>query len=213
MNKDQVILEAADILSKAESLSLSEGANFQQLSLMGKIRKEFKQMQKVVKSDADLKQKQSAIKKFAGELQQFKKDAKKIDDATFWSHIGQWWVKSFTYGLIVNAINTLLPSKDMTVPITGGSMTVKTPGPVANVVNAVNGIRNLVSFIKAIADGLSGDNRSKIRDDTLKAIDEMIQLCNSLSKMTEEELSQVAYKLKSAKKKLKTTDLSGNPVV
>ena len=214
MNKDQVILEAADILSKAESLSLSEGANFQQLSLMGKIRKEFKQMQKVVKSDAGLKQKQSAIKKFAGELQKFKSDAKKIDDATFWSHIGQWWVKSFTYGLIVNIVARLLPGKEMTVPITDDyNMTVKTPGPVANAVNAVNGIRSLVSFIKAIADGLSGDNKSKIRDDTLKAIDEMIKLCNSLSKMSEKELAQVADKLKAAKKKLKTTDLSGNPVV
>ena len=189
MNKDQVILEAADILSKAESLSLSEGANFQQLSITGKVRKAYNQMRKVVKSDASLKQKQSAIKKFSEELAEFKRSAKEIDDVSFWSHIGQWVIQSLSISAIMKIVNSLIPSFY-----------------VNRTLNKAAHLGDIGLLGAAIANGLAKD-KGRIRNDTIKMIDELIKFCNRLSKMSEEELAGVAEQLKAEKKKIKTTTL------
>ena len=197
----KLLIEAADILSNAESIGLDEGAALQQKEIYSQIKAWNKRIIKEMKAAKSLDEKKRAIGEYRDVLKKLREDAKKMDDDTVWSYLGGMFLSTKANNIAaaiiigVGAATGVFTSggisaiaKSFTKGIAQGSL----------LGNAINAGLALATFIAKQASG----KKDAIREDTIAAIDKLISVCDNAMKVTEEDAKKLKNSFKEAGKNL-----------
>lgn len=196
----KLLIEAADILAKAEEASIDEGAALQSNAILSKVKSWNKKIVKDMKSNKPLDEKKKSIGEYRNALKAFRKEAEKIDDDTVWSYLGTLFLATKT----INIVSAIVAGLGFAVGeadkygILGSISKGAAGGTALGVVtgNLSNAIIAIMAYIQRSRKG----EKSNIRKSTIETINKLIKVCDAAMKVSEEDVKKARNQFKKAGK-------------
>lgn len=196
----KLLIEAADILTRAEEVSLDEGAALQSNAILSKVKTWNKKIVKEMKSNKSLDEKKKSISEYRNALKAFHKEAEKIDDDTVWSYLGATFLATKTANIVFAIVAGLglVVGKIDKGGILGALSQGAAEGSAIGIAsgNLSNAIVSIIAYIQRSKNG----EKSTIRKSTIATIDKLIKVCDAAMKVTEEDIKKARSQFKKAGK-------------
>ena len=196
----KLLIEAADILAKAEEASIDEGAALQSNAILSKVRSWNKKIVKDMKSNKSLDEKKKCIGEYRNALKAFRKEAEKIDDDTVWSYLGTLFLATKTTNIvfaIITGLGFAVGEADkygilgsLSKGVAGGTAIGTISGNLSNAIVAI------MAYIQRSRKG----EKSNIRKSTIETINKLIKVCDAAMKVSEEDVKKARNQFKKAGK-------------